>query len=84
MLTKKQLCRPLVIVPALIVVYFIVVPNDLKVLIGPLVEVLTLAVTALSKVLALSGFVSPWLYMLASVVILSKTATSIWGRKSQA
>jgi len=75
MLTKDQLCRPLVILPALIVVYFLAFPADQ--------EVLILASAALTKVLALSGDVSPWLYMLLSVVILSRTVTRIWGHKSQ-
>lgn len=83
MLTKDQLCRPLVILPALIVVYFLVFPADLKVLIGPPTEVLILASAALTKVLALSRDISPWLYMLLSVVILGRTVTHIWGHRSQ-
>jgi len=83
MLTKDQLCRPPVILPALIVVYFLAFPADLKVLIGPPTEVLTLASGALAKVLALSREISPWLYILLGVAVLSRTVTRIWGHKSQ-
>ena len=37
----------------------------------------------LAELLELSGAVSPWLYMLLGVFILSKTVTRIWGHKSQ-
>jgi len=83
MLTKDKLRKPAVIVPALVVVYFLVFPADLEVLIAPVTEVLTSVADALARVLALTREVSPWLYILASVFILSKTVTSIWGHKSQ-
>jgi hypothetical protein len=83
MLTKDKVCRPVVIVPALVVVYFLAFPADLEVLIGPVTELLNSVADALARVLALTSAVSPWLYILAGVFILSKTVTSIWGRKSQ-
>ncbi|UCE46790.1 MAG: hypothetical protein JSW47_14395 [Phycisphaerales bacterium] len=82
MLTKDQVCRPVVIIPALVVVYFLVFPADLEVLIAPLTEVLTPAGAALSRIFGFSSDVSPWLYILASVFILSRTVTRIWGHKS--
>lgn len=83
MLTKDKICRPVVIVPALVVVYFLAFPADLEALITPVTEVLTSVADALARVLALTSAVSPWLYILAGVFILSRTVTSIWGRKSQ-
>ena len=76
--------KPVVILPALIVGYFVVFPADLDVLIGPVTDVLMLASASLTKVMALSGVVSPWLYILLSVVVVCKTVTRIWGHKSQA
>ena len=52
-------------------VYFVIYPQDLSVLLG-LVE----------KVLALSNGVSPWLYGVIAVAILSWTALRICGGKS--
>ncbi|MHC4166950.1 MAG: hypothetical protein ACYSWQ_08335 [Planctomycetota bacterium] len=83
MLTKERICKPVVIVPALVVVYFLAFPADLEVLIAPVTEVLNSVADALARVLALTSAVSPWLYILAGVFILSKTVTSIWGHKSQ-
>lgn len=83
MLTKERLCKPVVVVPVLVVVYFLAFPADLDVLVVPLTEVLTSVADALARVLALTSAVSPWLYVLAGVFILSRTVTSIWGRKSQ-
>ena len=82
MLTKDKVCRPVVIVPALVVVYFLAFSADLEVLIGPLTELLNSIADALARVLALTSAVSPWLYILLSVMILSKTVTRIWGHKS--
>lgn len=83
MLTKDKVLRPVVVVPALVVVYFLAFPADLEVLIAPLTELLNSVADVLARVLALTSAVSPWLYILAGVFILSKTVTSIWGRKSQ-
>ena len=83
MLTKEKVCKPVVIVPALIVFYFRAFPADLEVLIAPVTEVLTSVAAGLAELLELSGAVSPWLYMLLGVFILSKTVTRIWGHKSQ-
>ncbi len=82
MLTKQQLSKPGIILPALVVVYFLAFPADLKGLIGLVTDVLILTSAALNEVLALSSAVSPWLYILLSVVILSRTVTRIWGRKT--
>lgn len=82
MLTKEKVCKPVVIIPALVVVYFLVFPADLGVLIAPLAAVLTPAGAALSRILTFTRDVSPWLYILAGVFILSKTVTRIWGHKS--
>jgi hypothetical protein len=82
MLTKQQLSKPGIILPALVVVYFLAFPADLKGLIGLVTDVLILASAALTEVLALSSAVSPWLYILLSVMILSRTITRIWGHKS--
>jgi hypothetical protein len=83
MLTKAQLRKPLFILPVLIVVYFLAFPADLDVIIGPVTDVLILVSTVLTKVLAMSGVVSPWLYILLSVMILSRTLIRIWGHKSK-
>ena len=82
MLTKQQLSKPGIILPALVVVYFLAFPADLKGLIGLVTDVLILTSVALNEVLALSSAVSPWLYILLSVVILSRTVTRIWGHKT--
>jgi hypothetical protein len=78
-LTKGQLRKPVIILPALVVVYFLAFPTDLEVL----AEVLISAAATLAKVLALSDAVAPWLYALLSVVILSKTVTRVLGLKTQ-
>jgi len=83
MLTKEKVCKPVVIIPALVVVYFLAFPADLEVFIAPVTEVLTSIAAALAELLELSNAVSPWLYILLGVFILSKTVTRIWGRKSQ-
>ena len=79
MLTKDRLLKPIVILPALVVVYFVAFPADLEALIGPL----STTVTFIGAILVLSGAVSPWLYMLLAVVVLSKTATRIWGDRGK-
>ena len=83
MLTKEKVCKPVVIIPALVVVYFLVFPADLEAFVTPFVEVLIAAGAALSRILTFTRDVSPWLYILAGVFILSKTVTRIWGHKSQ-
>ncbi len=80
--SKNKLLRPVVIVPVLIVVYFLAFPSDLAIL-RPLTEVLISSNGVLTQILALSGRVSPWLYILLGVAILSRTVTRIWGQKSQ-
>jgi len=82
MLTKAQLHKPTFVLPALLVIYFLVMPADLEALVEPVTEVLLLAIAALTKVLAMSGVVSPWLYILLSVLIIAKTVTRIWGPKA--
>ena len=79
MLTKDRLLKPIVILPALVVVYFVVFPTDLQTLIEPL----SVAVTFIGAILTLSESVSPWLYMLLAVVVLSQTATRIWGHRGK-
>ena len=81
--SKNKLRKPVVILPVLIVVYFLAFPADLVALIGPLTEVLISADGVLTQVLKMSVQVSPWLYVLLSVVVLSRTVTGIWGRKSE-
>jgi hypothetical protein len=83
MLTKDKVCKPVVIIPVLIVVYFLFFPTDLEALITPFVEVLIGAGAVLSRILTFTRDVSPWLYILAGVFIISKTVTGIWGQKSQ-
>ena len=82
MLTKNHLCRPLVILPALIIVYFLAFPADLEVLAAPLTIILEVLTTQLTRLLVVSRAVSPWLYILLGVLILSRSVTHVWGRKS--
>ena len=77
MLTKDALLKPIVIFAALVFVYFVAFPADLKTLIEPL----SVGVTFIGAILILSNSVSPWLYMFLAVVVLSQTATRIWGRR---
>ncbi len=77
MLTKERILRPIVILAALVFVYFVVFPADLQTLIEPL----SVAVTFIGAILVLSESVSPWLYMLLAVAVLSRTATRIWARR---
>ena len=79
MLTKERLLRPIVFFPALVFVYFVVFPADLQTLIEPL----SVVVTFVNAILVLSNSVSPWLYMLLAVVILSRTVTGIWGSRAK-
>ncbi len=79
--SKNKLLRPVAVVPALIVVYFLAFPGDLAIL-RPLTEVLISSDGVLTQILALSGRLSPWLYMLLSVAIVSRAVTRIWGQKS--
>ena len=79
MLTRERLLRPIVILAALVFVYFVVFPADLQTLVEPL----SVAVTLIGAILVLSESVSPWLYMLLAVVVLSQTATRIWGHRGE-
>jgi hypothetical protein len=77
MLTKERLLKPIVIFPALVFVYFVAFPADLHTLIEPLSAVVTFA----GSILILSDAVSPWLYMLLAVAVLSRTVTRVWARR---
>jgi hypothetical protein len=63
----------LVVVVTLVFVYFVAFPQDLAGVISPV-----------ERVLALSNAVSPWLYGVVAVAIVTCTAVRIWGRKSTA
>jgi hypothetical protein len=52
-------------------VYFVFFPHDLAAILAPL-----------EKILAVSSAVSPWLYGVIAVGILSWTALRIWGGNS--
>ena len=77
--TKERLLRPTVVFAALVFVYFVAFPADLQTLFEPLSAV----VTFVSSILVLSEAVSPWLYVLLAVVVLSRTATRIWVRRGK-
>jgi hypothetical protein len=53
----------------LVVAYFVLFPDDLAALIGPL-----------EQLLRLSQAVSPWLYALIGVALLCWTLDRIWGK----
>ena len=66
--------KPLMIAAVLIFAYFLVFPFDLE-------YVTAIVINLLSKIVKLSAAASPWLYVLISVVIISRTVTCIWGKK---
>ena len=55
---------------ALVFVYFVVFPEDLKALISPV-----------ATVLELSHSLSPWLYLVIAVGIVTWGIVRVWGRK---
>ena len=55
---------------------------SLRPLLGPVVEVSISEDGVLTRILDMSGHISPWLYVLASVFVVSRAVTSIWGHKS--
>jgi hypothetical protein len=55
---------------ALVFVYFVVFPEDLKALTSPV-----------AAVLELSHSLSPWLYMVIAVGIVTWGIVRVWGRK---
>lgn len=65
------------VVLAAVLAYFVIFPQDLAVLLGPL-EPLS---NAASGVLSVSQAVSPWLYALAAIAVISWTVVRVWGRK---
>ena len=79
MRTKEILLKPIVIFAALVFVYFVAFPADLQTLIEPLSAV----VTFVNAILVLSNTVSPWLYMLLAVAVLSRTLTRIWAQRGR-
>jgi len=66
------------VVLAVALVYFIIYPDDLAVLLGPLAPLSKAA----SEVLSVSQAVSPWLYALAAVAVVCWTVLRVWGRRA--
>ena len=62
----------LALVGSLVVAYFVLFPEDLATLVNPL-----------EQLLRLTQVVSPWLYALIGVGVLSWTLNRIWGRNSE-
>jgi hypothetical protein len=67
---SKQWLVRLIVVGTLVIGYFIAYPEDITAVVSPV-----------ERVLALSKGVSPWLYGVIAVAILSCTAVRIWGAK---
>jgi len=65
---RNMLAKRLGLLAAVALVYFVLYPEDLDGILGPL-----------QRVLGLSYAVSPWLYVFLGVLVLAWTAFRIWG-----
>ena len=63
---------PLVLISVCALAYFIIFPSDLLTVTAPI-----------ATLLKLTKAVSPWLYGVIAVLILSSTITKVWGTKQQ-
>ena len=69
MITRpKEVVVRLALLAALVFAYFVIFPEDVDRLLAPV-----------EKVLVLSGAVSPWLYAVIGVAIISWTVIRVWG-----
>ncbi len=73
----RRLSQAWLVVLAAALVYFIIYPGDLAAVLGPLAPLSKAA----SDVLSISQAVSPWLYALSAVAVISWTVVRVWGRK---
>ncbi len=69
--------RILIVFGAVVFVYFVIYPEDVRAIFAPIASVMPL----LASVLGLSQTVSPWLYMVIAVGIATWGIVRVWGRQ---